>query len=120
MKPPEQTGAFRALTAQDVPPDRAIAKIRSTRRGWMFLIAGAFCIAGAFGFVIWTMTVMKGAPSVALLVFAALPGLPGSYFLLAGGHLISGDAMRAAEESGGVLARTAAKALKIARGREAP
>lgn len=117
MKPPERTGEFLGMTASGVPPDRAKAKIQSTRRGWAFLIAGALCIGAAFAFIIWTMKETKGAPSVALLIFAALPGLPGAYFLLAGGHLISGDAMRAAEGSGGVLARTAAKALRIARGK---
>jgi len=120
MKPAEQTGAFIALTDQGVPPERAKAKIQSTRRGWMFLIAGAFCIAAAFGFVIYTMTMTKGAPSISAMIFALLPGGPGMYFLLAGGHLISGDAMRAAEDSGGVLARTAARALRIARGKDAP
>lgn len=119
MKPPEQTGAFTAMTDQGVPHDRARAKVQSTRRGWMFLAAGALCIAGAFAFVIYTMSVTKGAPGISLLVFAALPGLPGAYFLLAGGHLISGDAMRAAEDSGGIITRTAAKALKMARGKDA-
>lgn len=120
MKPPEETGAFIALTAQGVPPEKAAAKIQSTRRGVLFLVAGALCIAGAFAFVIYAMTLTKGAPSISTMVFALLPGLPGAYFLLAGGHLISGEAMHAAEESGGIITRTAAKALKIARGKEPP
>ena len=120
MKPAEQTGAFQALTDRGVPADRAVAKVQSTRRGVVFLVIGAICVAAGFAFVIYTMTITKGAPSIGLLVFAALPGLPGAYFLLAGGHLISGDAMRAAEESGGVLARTAAKALRAARGKDEP
>ena len=118
MKRPEDTDAYPALVARDVPPAKAIAKIRSSRRGWLFFALGAVCIAAAFAFIIWTMKETKGTPSIPLLIFAALPGLPGAYFLLAGGHLISGDAMRAAEDSGGVVARTAAKALRIARGRE--
>jgi len=116
MKPPEETGAFVALTERGVPPEKAVAKIQSTRRGVLFLLAGGLFIAMAFGFVIYTMIITKGAPSVASMVFALLPGLPGAYFLLAGGHLLSGDAMEAAEESGNVLARTAAKALNLARG----
>jgi len=118
MKPAEQTGAFQALTDRGVPPGRAVEKVQSTRRGVVFLIVGAICVAAAFALVIYTMTITKGAPSIGVLVFAALPGLPGAYFLLAGGHLISGDAMRAAEESGGILAKTAAKALRVARGKE--
>jgi len=118
MKPPEQTGSYQALTSRGVPPERARVKIQSTRRGWLFLFAGALSIGAAFGFIIWTMRETKGVPSIPLLIFAALPGLPGAYFLLAGGHLISGDAMRAAEDSGNVVAKTAAKALRIARGRE--
>jgi peptidoglycan/LPS O-acetylase OafA/YrhL len=106
------------LRDQGVPADRARAKVQSTRRGWLFLFAGACCIAAAFGFVIYTMTITKGAPAVSTMIFALLPGLPGAYFLLAGGHLISGDAMRAAEDSGNVLARTAAKALRLARVKE--
>ncbi len=120
MKPPEETRSFARLRAMDVPADRARLKVQSTRRGGVFLVAGGLCIGAALAFVIWTMHVTQGAPSVALLIFAALPGLPGAYFLLAGGHLISGDAMRAAAESGGILTRTAAKALKIARGTEPP
>jgi len=120
MKPPEQTGSYRVLTSRGVPPERARVKIQSTRRGWLFLFAGALCIGVAFAFIIWAMKETKAAPSIPLLIFAALPALPGAYFLLAGGHLISGDAMRAAEGSGNVVARTAAKALRIARGRDAP
>ena len=115
MKPPEQTGTFLALTDQGVPPERAKAKIQSTRRGVLFLLAGGLFIAMAFGFVIYTMIITKGAPSIASMIFALLPGLPGAYFLLAGGHLLSGDAMRAAEESGGIITRTAARVLKVAR-----
>lgn len=118
MKPPEQTGAFTAMMGQGVPVERARAKVQSTRRGWVFLVAGALCIAAAFGFVIYTMTITKGAPAVSTMIFALLPGAPGMYFLLAGGHLISGDAMRAAEASGGVLSRTAAKALNLARAKD--
>jgi hypothetical protein len=112
---PEETGAFVALTERGVPPERAIVKIQSTRRGVLFFVVGALCVAAAFAFVIYAMTVTKGAPSISTMIFALLPGLPGAYFLLAGGHLISGDAMQAAEESGGIITRTAAKALKIVR-----
>lgn len=115
MKAPEQTAAFQALTARNVPPDKALVKIRGTRKGWLFVGSGMVLIAAAFAFVIWTMIATKAAPPVALLVFAALPGLPGAYFILAGGHLISADAMQAAEKSGGLIARTAAKALDLAR-----
>ncbi len=118
MKPPEQTGTFTGLTSMGIPPGRAVVKVRQSRKGWVFVILGAFCIAGGFAFIVWTMVVTKGAPSLPLLVFAALPALPGAYFLLAGGHMISGDAMRAAEVSGGVLAKTAARALRLARGKE--
>lgn len=103
------------LTRQGVPLPRAIVKVQSTRRGILFVVAGLVCIAGAFGFVIYTMTVTKGAPGFGAMIFALIVGAPGTYFLLAGGHLISGDAMHAAEESGGIITRTAAKALKIAR-----
>jgi len=115
MRPPEETGAFVGLTARGVPPERARTKIQNTRRGVLFLLAGGLFIAMSFGFVIYTMIITKGAPSIASMIFALLPGLPGAYFLLAGGHLLSGDAMLAAEETGGIITRTAAKALKVAR-----
>jgi len=118
MKPAEQTGAYAALTDRGVPPQRAAEKIQSTRRGVLFLVAGALFVVGAFAFVIYVMKETKGAPGISMLIFAALLGLPGAYFLLAGGHLISGDAMRAAEETGGIITRTAAKALKVARVKE--
>lgn len=118
MKPPEQTELAVRLTSQGVPLERAVIKIQSTRRGWLFFVVGAVCIAAAFGFVIYVMRETHGAPSIPLMLFALLPGLPGAYFLLAGGHLISGDAMHAAEESGGIITRTAAKALKLARVKE--
>lgn len=107
-----------SMVAMGIPPERAQVKLRHTRRGWLLCLIGALCIGGAFAFVIYTMRVTKGAPSVALLVFAALLALPGFYFLLAGGHLISGDAMRAAEASGNVVARTAARVLRVARGKD--
>lgn len=115
MRPPEQTELAARLTRQGVPMPRAIVKVQSTRRGILFVVAGLVCIAGAFGFVIYTMTVTQGAPGFGAMIFALIVGAPGTYFLLAGGHLISGDAMHAAEESGGIITRTAAKALKIAR-----
>jgi nitrate reductase NapE component len=118
MKPIEESGVYQALTDRGVPPTRARVKVQHSRKGWLFVILGAVCIAGGFAFIVWTMIVTKGAPSLPLLVFAALPALPGAYFLLAGGHMISWDAMRAAEESGGVLAKTAARALRLARGKE--
>lgn len=117
MKPPEETGAFPVLTAQGIPPERARKKIQDTRRGVLFIVAGLLFLAGAFGFVVYTMTVTKGAPEIKTMIFALLLGLPGAYFLLAGGHLISGDAMQAAETAGGIITRTAAKALMIARGK---
>jgi len=120
MKRPEDTGAFHGLTQRGVPPERAVEKIQNTRRGVLFLLAGGLFIAMAFGFVIYTMAITKGAPSIGSMVFALLPGLPGAYFLLAGGHLLSGDAMRAAEESGGIITRTAAKVLTVARIKERP
>lgn len=115
LKPAAQTGAFVGMTERGVPPKKAVVKVYSTRKGWLFVVVGAAMIAGAFAFVIYTMHETKGAPSVSLLVFAALLALPGAYFILAGGHLISGDAMEAAEKSGGVITRTAAAALRIAR-----
>jgi len=115
MKDPKETGGFVAMTQQGVPPKRAENKIQNTRRGWTFFAVGVLCIGMAFGFVIYTMIVTKGAPSIPSMIFALLPGLPGAYFLLAGGHLLSGDAMRAAEESGGIITRTAARVLKVAR-----
>jgi succinate-acetate transporter protein len=118
VKDPKETGGFAAMTEQGVPPEKAVAKIQSTRRGWMFFAVGVLCIGMAFGFVIYTMIITKGAPSIPSMIFALLPGLPGAYFLLAGGHLISGDAMLAAEESGGIITRTAALVLKVARVKE--
>lgn len=115
MKPPEQTDAYPALIDRGVPPAAAAAKIQSTRRGILFLVAGGIAIAGAFAFVIYTMKTTQGTPGTSMLIFAALLGLPGAYFLLAGGFLISGDAMHAAEQSGGIITRTAARALRIAR-----
>lgn len=103
------------MTDAGVPEQTADVKLRSTRRGWAMAVAGGLCIVVGFAFVIWVMRETKGLPSVAVLVFAALLALPGAYFLLAGGHLIAGDAMRAAENSGGVIARTAARALRLAR-----
>ena len=120
MTQPRQTAGFRALVARGIPAPRAEEKIQNTRRGVLFLLAGGLFIAMAFGFVIYTMAITKGAPSLASMVFALLPGLPGAYFLLAGGHLLSGDAMRAAEESGGIITRTAARALAAARVKEQP
>lgn len=109
------TGSMLALNP-DMPPERARQKAAGVARGVAFIALGLLCVAAGFGLVIWILVQTKASPSLGLLIFAALPVLPGVYFLLAGGHIISGDAMHAAEHSGGILARTAAKALKAARG----
>ena len=111
----QETGAFKGMVELGVPPGTAAVKVQSTRRGALFVALGALLVVGAFAFVIYTMKITQGAPGLSMLIFAALLGLPGAYFLLAGGHLIAGDAMRAAEGSGSVIARTAARALRLTR-----
>ncbi len=118
MKPLEQSGLYPALTDKGVPPKRAAAKIQSTRKGWVMAVGGAILVALGFAFVIFVMRETKAAPSIPLLIFAALPALPGGYYILAGGHLISGEAMGAAEKTGGLISRSAARALRLARGKE--
>lgn len=98
-----------------MPPEKARYKAKSLGRGAVYFVIGGLCIAAAFAFVVFTMRETKGAPSVAILLFACLPGLPGAYFLFAGGHIVSGEAMEAAGETGNILAKTAARALRLAR-----
>jgi len=98
-----------------MPPEKARYKAKSLGRGILYFVIGGLCIAAAFAFVIWAMRETKGAPSIAILLFACLPGLPGTYFLFAGGHIVSGEAMEAAGETGNIVVRTAAKALRLAR-----
>ena len=104
------------MVAFNIPEERARVKAQSVGRGFAFIALGLFCVALGFGLVVWILIQTKASPSVALLIFAALPVGPGVYFLLAGGHIISGDAMTAAEHSGGILTRTVAKGLRMARG----
>ena len=98
-----------------MPPDKARYKVKSLGRGIVFFVLGACCIGGAFAFVIWVMRETKGAPSIPILLFAAVPLVAGGYFLFAGGHIVSGEAMEAAGETGSIVARTAARALRLAR-----
>lgn len=116
MKEIEQTGAFLGMTqGMGIPAETAADKIRATRRGWLLAAVGALMFLGAFGSVIGLTVFTKAAPSTSLLIFAGLLAVPGMLFVLMGGHLIAGDAMRAAEQSGGFMAKTAAKALNLAR-----
>jgi hypothetical protein len=98
-----------------MPRQRAEYKAKSMGRSVAFFALGAVCIAGAFAFVVWTMRETKGAPSIPVLLFAAVPLVAGGYFLFAGGNILSAEAMDAAGETGNVVVRTAAKALRLAR-----
>lgn len=98
-----------------MPPAKAHYKVRTLGRGILFFVLGGICLFGAFAFIVIVMRETKGAPSVGMLVFASLLALPGAYFLFAGGHVVSGEAMEAAGETGSIIARTAAKALRLAR-----
>lgn len=98
-----------------MPPEKARYKVKTLGRGILFFVLGGFCLLGAFAFLVWVMRETKGSPSIPLLLFAALLGLPGAYFLFAGGHIVSGEAMEAAGETGSIVARAAARALRLAR-----
>lgn len=98
-----------------MPPATARYKVKTLGRGILFFVLGGGCLFGAFAFVVMVMRETKGAPSLGMLIFASLLALPGAYFLFAGGHIMSGEAMQAAGETGSIVARTAAKALRLAR-----
>ena len=98
-----------------MPPEKARYKARSLGRGVVFFVLGAICFAGAFGLVVYVAVTTKGSPSIPVLIFSSLLALPGAYFLFAGGHIVSGEAMEAAGETGNIVARTAARALRLAR-----
>lgn len=100
-----------------MPPARAEYKARSMGRSAVFFLLGGLCIAGAFGFVVYVMRASAGSPSIPVLIFAAVPLVAGGYFLFAGGNILSAEAMDAAGETGNVVVRTAAKALRLARPR---
>ena len=95
----------------DMPPERAVRKASEMNKGILFMALGGFFILLGFGLVIAVMVLTKASPSIPIMVLAAFPALPGGYFLLAGGNLISRDAMHAAEQSGGIITRTAARVL---------
>lgn len=98
-----------------MPAAKAHYKARSLGRGIVFFVIGAVCFVGAFGLVGYVAVTTKGSPSIPLLIFGSLLALPGAYFLFAGGHIVSGEAMEAAGETGNIVARTAARALRLAR-----
>ena len=98
-----------------MPPEKARYKVKTLGRGLLFFLLGGLFLFGGFAFVVLVMHETKGAPSIPLLIFAAIPALAGAYFLFAGGHIVSGEAMEAAGETGSIVARTAAKALRLAR-----
>lgn len=98
-----------------MPPEKARYKVKTLGRGIVFFVLGGICLVGAFAFTILVMRETKGAPSIAVLIFAAIPAVAGAYFLFAGGHIISGEAMEAAGETGSIVARTTARVLRLAR-----
>lgn len=115
MKPIEQTQSFVGMKALGVPPKTAKRKAADTRRGWWFVGIGATCAIIGFALIIAMTVITKAVPGIPLLVFAGLLAAPGGILIFAGGHLVAGDAMRAAEKSGGLLSRSAARALNLAR-----
>lgn len=102
----------------NMPRARARQKAANLPRAIVFIIAGILLTLLGFGLVVFVLLTTKAAPSIPIVVLAAGPVLPGIWFLLAGGNLISGDAMDAAEQSGNAIARTAARALKAARSKD--
>lgn len=105
----------RSMVAMGMPPERAERKVAETRKGIIYVGLGAFFILLGFGLAIVPYVVTKTNPPALLLALAAVSAVPGAYLLLAGGNLISRDAMRAAEQSGSVITRTAAKVLNRGR-----
>jgi hypothetical protein len=99
----------------NIPAPVAAMKAASIPRAIVFFLLGLLCILAPFALIAWLTITTKAAPPWPLLIFAALPLIAGIYFLFAGGNLLSGEAMDAAERTGGVVARTAARALKVAR-----
>lgn len=98
-----------------MPPERALRKASETSKGILFVVLGAFFILLGFGLALTALVLTKASPSIPFLLLCGAPALPGAYFLLAGGNLISRDAMDAAEQSGGIITKTVARALKPVR-----
>lgn len=108
------TASMQALNPH-MPADRIQRKVSETRKGIVFVALGVFFILLGFGLAITILLITKATVSLPLVGLCALPAIPGAYFLLAGGNLISRDAMRAAEVSGDIITRTAAKVLNRGR-----
>ena len=115
MKAVEQITATMMALNPDMPQERAERKASEMGRGILFVALGVFLVLLGFGLAIAVLLITKASPSIPLLILAAAPALPGGYFLLAGGNLISRDAMAAAEQSGGIITKTVSRALNLAR-----
>ncbi len=108
-----------ALRAQNpnLPEHKAREKAASLWRGVLFLIIGLASLAFGGALMLKVVSTTNAAPTIGLLIFAGVPMIVGLYCVFAGGHIMSGEAMAAAEKSGGALAKLAARLVNAARGK---
>lgn len=100
-----------------MPAQVAQQKAASVGRGVALSVVGLLLMVGGGWLVVRVMTTTGAEPSLSFLVFAGLPVLGGLLLVWAGGHIVSGDAMRAAAESGGVIGKMAEGLLSLVRGK---
>lgn len=99
------------------PPEKAAAKVASLARGVVLLVLGVFLMLVAAALVGVPMFLLREIPGVAFLVFSGVFGGIGAFLLFVGGHIMSGEAMHAAAETGGIVAKTVAKTVQLVRGK---
>jgi hypothetical protein len=98
------------LVAHDVPEKKARHMARSVGRGLGLIVIGLVMLAAALGLVGYVVFKLGKEPGMGVMVFSGFLCLSAVYFLVAGGNLMSGQALDAAGES--PLFGIAAKAIR--------
>ena len=106
-----QDQVTQTLVAQQIPEAKARSMTKSIGRGIALILLGLVLLVAGVGLVIYIIVKLAKEPALSVMLLSGFLGLAGVYFLVAGGNVISGQALDAAGES--PLFGLAAKAIRL-------
>lgn len=89
----------RTLTSAGIPAQKAETMTRSVGKGLALILVGLILLAVAVGTPGYIVLKLAKEPSVSIMLFAGFALLAAVYFLVAGGNIISGQALDHAGQS---------------------
>ena len=117
MPPTQEQTAAKLHAITGMPMAVAAQKAASLGRGIVLLLVGVLLMFAAAALVGVPIVLLEEMPGALFLVFAGLFGAGGLLLALAGAHVMSGEAVTAAAQTGSVFAKTVAAAIAKARGK---